>query len=253
MVCRHFVSQETFHYDSDLWSNKETFNVSGGETVFGTQETKLTTYWDTPFTKICLGMKIRGEENISFLVINQAAESLYSLIADGQYRNTSLGRDTWKTLIGRQASLQINCNMKDLMLVVSRILIPRQGSVLLLTSKTTVGLVTPESGLVQEGILTIPTRVETLLLYALTMETEKSQPWGTFLSTKSTSDKKNRFSVKCPINSDVEAECFSIECRKTKTKPITCQSDQPVSNQNQNQNQRHCLITFDTQMKTALY
>ena len=35
---------------------------------------------------------------------------MYSLIADGQYRNTSLGRNTWKTLIGSQASLQLNCN-----------------------------------------------------------------------------------------------------------------------------------------------
>ena len=35
---------------------------------------------------------------------------MYSLIANGQYRNTSLGRDTWKSLIGSKASLQIGCN-----------------------------------------------------------------------------------------------------------------------------------------------
>ena len=35
---------------------------------------------------------------------------MYSLIADGQYRHTSLGRDTWKSLIGSEASLQHNCN-----------------------------------------------------------------------------------------------------------------------------------------------
>ena len=35
---------------------------------------------------------------------------MYSLIADGQYRATSLGRDTWKLLIGSEASLQYNCN-----------------------------------------------------------------------------------------------------------------------------------------------
>ena len=35
---------------------------------------------------------------------------MYSLIADGQYHNTSLGRDTWKSLIGSQGSLQIGCN-----------------------------------------------------------------------------------------------------------------------------------------------
>ena len=49
-------------------------------------------------------------QQINFVVINKQASSLYSLIADGQYCATSLGRNTWKTLIGSQASLQNNCN-----------------------------------------------------------------------------------------------------------------------------------------------
>jgi len=49
-------------------------------------------------------------QQIKFIVINRQANSLYSLIADGQYRATSLGRNTWKKLIGPQASLQVNCN-----------------------------------------------------------------------------------------------------------------------------------------------
>jgi len=53
-------------------------------------------------------MKIGQQTN--FIVINKTANSLYSLIADGQYRATSLSRNTWKTLIGSQASLQLNCN-----------------------------------------------------------------------------------------------------------------------------------------------
>ena len=118
-LSQNFVLQGTFRYNSDLWSNNGTYNIAGGQSVFDTQETKLTTYWDTPFTKICLGMKFHGEENINFLVINHTADSLYSLIADGQHRTTSLGRDTWKTLIGSQASLQLNCNMEGFNAVCS--------------------------------------------------------------------------------------------------------------------------------------
>ena len=47
---------------------------------------------------------------LRFIVINRHANSLFSLIADGKYRATSLGRNTWKRLIGSRASLQRNCN-----------------------------------------------------------------------------------------------------------------------------------------------
>ena len=91
-----------------MWSNKVDFNLPGGKTGLDTQETKLPTYWNTPFNKICLGIKI-GQQFKS-VVINHQAKSLYSLIADGKYRATSLGRNTWKKLIGSRASLQLNCN-----------------------------------------------------------------------------------------------------------------------------------------------
>ena len=55
-------------------------------------------------------MKIN--QQLSFIVVNRLADSLHSIIADGQYRNTSLGRDEWKKLIGSNASLQHNCNKK---------------------------------------------------------------------------------------------------------------------------------------------
>ena len=101
-------TQKTFHYNSKLWSNKVDFNLPGGKTGLDTHETKLPTYWNTPFNKICLGMKI-GQE-LKSVVINHQARSLYSLIADGKYRASSLGRNTWKKLIGPRASLQPNCN-----------------------------------------------------------------------------------------------------------------------------------------------
>ena len=102
--------KQTFHYDSILWENQVAFNPAVGETGFDTQETKLPTYWNKPFSKLCLGMKIPGEETTNFITIDQSAESLHSLIADGQYRPTSAGRDTWKSLLGSQGSLQHTCN-----------------------------------------------------------------------------------------------------------------------------------------------
>ena len=102
-----FFPKQTFHYTSEYWQDKNTFNVDGGKTGFDSQETKLPSYWNTSFTKICLGMKINNQ--IHFIVINQDASSLYSLIADGQYRNTSLGREAWMSLAGSEASLQLNC------------------------------------------------------------------------------------------------------------------------------------------------
>ena len=100
--------QRTFHYDADFWENNKEFNLPGGETGFDSQETKLPTYWETPFSKICLGMKY-GQQ-IKYIVINKQADSLYSLIADGQHRATSLSREKWKSLLGPEGSLQLHCN-----------------------------------------------------------------------------------------------------------------------------------------------
>ena len=50
------------------------------------------------------------DSQAKFITISRNASSLYSVIADGQYRDTSLGRNTWKSLIGFEASLQVNCN-----------------------------------------------------------------------------------------------------------------------------------------------
>ncbi|CAH3145330.1 unnamed protein product, partial [Pocillopora meandrina] len=47
-------------------------------------------------------MKIDGDkinQQTQFIVLNQQADSLYSLIADGQHRTTTLGRNTWASLI----------------------------------------------------------------------------------------------------------------------------------------------------------
>lgn len=102
--------QKTFHYDSPYWSNKIEYGLPEGATGLDSDEVKLPTYWNTPFTKICLGMKNFGQ--LRFVVINKAATSLHSLIADGKHRDTSIGRDKWKSLIGTAASLQTHCNQE---------------------------------------------------------------------------------------------------------------------------------------------
>ena len=55
-------------------------------------------------------MKI--DQQIEFIVIefDKQADSLYSLIADGQHRATSLSREKWKSLINSGGSLQPHCN-----------------------------------------------------------------------------------------------------------------------------------------------
>ena len=42
------------------------------------------------------------------------SNSLHSLIAYGKYRNITLSSDTWKALIGSEASLQTTCLKEEL-------------------------------------------------------------------------------------------------------------------------------------------
>ncbi|CAH3047068.1 unnamed protein product [Porites lobata] len=138
--------ERTFHYDSVLWTNKQSFNIDGGKTGFDAEETKLPSYWNTSFSKICLGINITG--NINFAVIDRQAHSLHSLIADGQKRNTSLGRDAWKALIGSRGSLQTYCNVEGFN--VEGEFMGKLAS--LVTILTTALLVIPESGLAQVDV-----------------------------------------------------------------------------------------------------
>ena len=113
------------------------------------------------------------------MVINKHANSLCSLIADGRYRATSLGRNTWKTLIGSQASLQTNCNKEGFNAVSASGVHAKARLASLAISKMTATAVTPESGLVQESLLKTPTRVETRHCGHQIMETNTSKPWDT--------------------------------------------------------------------------
>ena len=52
---------------------------------------------------------MKHNDNLKAFSFSYSASSLYSLIADGEYRQTNLGRNKWKWLISG-SSLQYNCN-----------------------------------------------------------------------------------------------------------------------------------------------
>ena len=96
--------QNTFHHNSALWTNKEAYNPSAGQTGFDDKETKLNTYWGVPVKHLCLGMKYGGV--LKWILLTYSGSSLHALIADGVYRSTSLGKNTWMSLI-TGSSLQV--------------------------------------------------------------------------------------------------------------------------------------------------
>ena len=98
-------AKQTFTYNSSLWSNRQTFNEDS--VAMNDVEAKFASYWALPFTELRLGMK--SGTTTRWIVISLKATSLYSLIADGKYRSTSIGKTTWRSLL-QQSSLQAHCN-----------------------------------------------------------------------------------------------------------------------------------------------
>ena len=68
-------------------------------------EAKRASYHNTPFTKVCLRMAENDVTN--WILLNHTATSLYSVIADGNYRETNAGGAEWMS-ITNNASLQFS-------------------------------------------------------------------------------------------------------------------------------------------------
>ena len=100
---------------------------------------------------------------------------MYSLITDGQYRATSLGRDTWKSLI-----VSTTVTGKGSMLLVTILLLPRQESGSLVTTKMVAPLVTLELDLALVDILIRKTHVETWLYLIQIMVINILRQWDIF-------------------------------------------------------------------------
>ncbi|CAB3989344.1 Hypothetical predicted protein, partial [Paramuricea clavata] len=111
MVMKINGSLSTFKYTSSYWTNKVIYHdyAYGRNGGLDNRQFKGSTYWRTSFKEICVGMKYGSR--LRAFSFSYPASSLHSLIADGNYRQTRLGRAQWKSLISG-SSLQRNCNQE---------------------------------------------------------------------------------------------------------------------------------------------
>ncbi|XP_028415955.1 uncharacterized skeletal organic matrix protein 5-like [Dendronephthya gigantea] len=100
-------NKNDFNYSSSYWTNKAVYKIQDGLEGLTEKQTKLASYWNTPFRKICLGMKVNNQTR--WIALDYAASSLYNVIGEGSFKSTSAGKEAWKSLITGSA-LQENCN-----------------------------------------------------------------------------------------------------------------------------------------------
>ena len=102
-----FPLQTEFNYSSPYWSNKETYAAEDGLEGLTEKQTKLASYWNTPFDKICLGMKVNGVTK--WIMTDHKASSLFNVIADVVFKTTTLGKNKWLSAM-ESSCLQEHCN-----------------------------------------------------------------------------------------------------------------------------------------------
>ena len=90
--------QQTFTYYAEYWNNTVAYNESAG-TSLNEDETKLSSFWSTPFTRLCLGMKHPANGVTNWIALNYSASSLRDVIGDGTFRPTNLSVTEWKKLL----------------------------------------------------------------------------------------------------------------------------------------------------------
>ena len=90
--------QQTFTYYAEYWNNTVAYNESAG-TSLNEDETKLSSFWSTPFTRLCLGMKRPANGVTNWIALKYPASSLRDVIGDGSFRPTNLSVTEWKKLL----------------------------------------------------------------------------------------------------------------------------------------------------------
>jgi len=94
-----------FNYDAAWWTNSNAYHPE--DASFATKEAKLASFWTLPFKELRLGMVAGGQTR--WLKLPYPASSLRSVLSNGQYKASKLGRNAWKSLLVG-SSLQANCN-----------------------------------------------------------------------------------------------------------------------------------------------
>ena len=163
-------------------------NQNSGEYGLDNLEAKMPSFWSNPFTKLCLGMRVVGEQ-INRILVNHSAVSLHDLLSNNSYTQTQVGRATWKSLVNK-SSLQNNCNMEGFNVVshtgkdnsaITRIGIISNNENDCSSCNSRIGFGSAGSRGQQKGSTPVETRQETLL----TMERSTSKQIVTYSFSKS--------------------------------------------------------------------
>ena len=105
MIILFFFPQQTITYHSPYWNNTVA-NNEVGVTSLAEVETKLSSYWTTPFTRLCLGMRYQNKEN--WISLNYTASSLWDVISRGKHKATNVTLMDWKSVLtGSQIRVNI--------------------------------------------------------------------------------------------------------------------------------------------------
>lgn len=106
-------------YDSEYWNNTVAYNEGSGTSLHDT-ETKLSSFWSTPFTRLCLGMKYEKETN--WIALNYVESSLREVIGNNDtFKETNMNVTEWKKLLNN-SRIQVKIKNQILTLLDRRCL-----------------------------------------------------------------------------------------------------------------------------------
>lgn len=93
-------SKQTFTFSSKYWNNTIAYDEAAGTTLVDA-ETKLSSFWSTPFNRLCLGMKDlrKADEGTNWIAVNYKGSSLRDIIGNGTFQATNVNSTQWLKLL----------------------------------------------------------------------------------------------------------------------------------------------------------